>query len=371
MEAELIKLIHENGHFSVAKTEEIVKQEFFIPNLTNVVKKVIVNCVLCILANKKRGKKEGFLNPISKVNIPPSTYHVDFIGTLPSTNKSYQHVLTVVDASTKFTWLYPVKTVSAENALEKLKLQQKTFGNPVRIITDRGSAFTSKLFNYYCTEENIQHLQIATGIPRGNRQVERIHRTLIPVLTKLSLDDSTKWYKYVDRLQRILNSTICRSTKWTPFELLIGTNMRNKEDIRIRDLLLEEMADELQKQREFLRNDAKKNIETIQSENRKTYRKRRKIAPMYKEGDLVAIQRTQFGTGLKLRPKFLGPYKITKVNSRDRYEVEKSIGRMWYLWSGFKKATFSMDVHLFIWTIIKPSCPKTSISDILTDTTQI
>ncbi|GFY43669.1 transposon Tf2-8 polyprotein [Trichonephila inaurata madagascariensis] len=81
------------------------------------------------------------------------------------------------DAFTKFTWLYPVKTVSAENALEKLKLQQKTFGNPVRIITDRSSAFTSKLFNDYCTEENIQHLQIATGIPRGNGQVERIHRT--------------------------------------------------------------------------------------------------------------------------------------------------------------------------------------------------
>ncbi|GFW80977.1 retrovirus-related Pol polyprotein from transposon 17.6 [Trichonephila clavipes] len=31
MEAELIKLIHENGHFSVGKTEEIVKQEFFYP----------------------------------------------------------------------------------------------------------------------------------------------------------------------------------------------------------------------------------------------------------------------------------------------------------------------------------------------------
>ncbi|GFW29148.1 uncharacterized protein TNCV_2838881 [Trichonephila clavipes] len=68
-----------------------------------------------------------------------------------------------------------------------------------------GSAFTSKLFNDYCDEENIQHLQIATGVPRGNGQVERIHRTLIPVLTKLSLDDSTKWYKYIDRLQRILN----------------------------------------------------------------------------------------------------------------------------------------------------------------------
>ncbi|GFU67110.1 retrovirus-related Pol polyprotein from transposon gypsy [Trichonephila clavipes] len=235
MQAELIKLIHENGHFSVGKTEEIVKQEFFILNLSNVVKKVIVNCVPCILANKKIGKKEGFLNPISKESIPLSTYHVDFIGPLPSTNKSYQHIFTVVDAFTKFTWLYPVKTVSAESALKKQKQQQKTFSNPIRIISDRGSAFTSKLFNDYCDEENIQHLQIATDVPRGNGQVERIHRTLIPVLTKLSLDDSTKWYKYVDRLQRILNSTISRSTKWTPFELLVGIKIRNKEDILIKD----------------------------------------------------------------------------------------------------------------------------------------
>ncbi|GFT41009.1 transposon Tf2-9 polyprotein [Trichonephila clavipes] len=172
------------------KTEEIVKQEFFIPNLTNVVKKVIVNCVPCILANKKTGKKEGFWNPISKKSIPLS-------------------------------------------------------------------------------------------VPRGNGQVERIHRTLIPVLTKLSLDDSTKWYKYVNRLQRILNSTICRSTKWTPFELLVGTKMRNKEDIIIKDLLLEEMAKELLEEREFLRNDAKKNIETLQSENRKTYNRKRGKASLY------------------------------------------------------------------------------------------
>ncbi|GFT10477.1 pro-Pol polyprotein [Trichonephila clavipes] len=97
-----------------------------------------------------------------------------------------------------------------------------------------------KLFNDYCDEENIQHLQIATGVPRGNGQVERIHRTLIPVLTKLSLDDSTKWYKYVDRLQRIPNSTISRSTKMDTIRTISGIKMRNKEDILIKDLLLEE-----------------------------------------------------------------------------------------------------------------------------------
>ncbi|GFT89663.1 putative blastopia polyprotein [Trichonephila clavipes] len=42
-----------------------------------------------------------------------------------------------------------------------------------------------------------------------------------------------------------------------------------------------------------------------------------------RKSELVAIKRTQFGTGLKLRPKFYGPYRIKTVKPHDRYEVEK------------------------------------------------
>ncbi|GFX34169.1 hypothetical protein TNCV_2072061 [Trichonephila clavipes] len=123
MQTELIKLAHEKGHFPCAKTEEIVKREFFIPNLSKKIQNVIINCVSCILANKKSGKKEGFLNPVPKEDMPLSTYHVDFIGLLPSTNKRYQHILSIIDAFTKFTWLYPVKSTTLEYVLDKLKLQ--------------------------------------------------------------------------------------------------------------------------------------------------------------------------------------------------------------------------------------------------------
>ncbi|GFX92386.1 transposon Tf2-9 polyprotein [Trichonephila clavipes] len=270
MQTELIKLAHEKGHFSSAKTEEIILLD------------------LCRLPTKR-----------------------------------YQHILTIIDAFTKFTWLYPVKSTTLEDALDKLKLQQKTFGSPKRIITDKGCPFNSKGFDDYCTEEKIQNLQITTGVPRGNGQVERIHRTLIPVLTKLSIDDPTKWYKFVDRLQRILNSTSNRSTKWSRFELLTGVTMRNKEDLYLRNLLMEEMVEELQEQRNQLRQDAKRNIQKIQAENKRTYDRKRKKAPGYQKGDLVAIQRTQFGSGLKLRPKFLGPYKVIEVKPRDRYNLER------------------------------------------------
>ncbi|GFW30397.1 hypothetical protein TNCV_453351 [Trichonephila clavipes] len=60
----------------------------------------------------------------------------------------------------------------------------------------------------------------------------------------------------------------------------------------------------------------------------KTYNRRRKKASLYKEGDLVAIQRTQFGAGLKLRPKFLGPYKVTKVNSKEGMKWKRLVSTM-------------------------------------------
>ncbi|GFW76313.1 uncharacterized protein TNCV_1580921 [Trichonephila clavipes] len=83
--------------------------------------------------------------------------------------------------------------------------------------------------------------------------------------------------------------------------------MRNKEDILIKDLLLEEMTEELLEQREFLRNDAKRTSKpcSLKIERRITEEERK--LRYTKEGELVAIQRTQFGAGLKLRPKFLGP----------------------------------------------------------------
>ncbi|GFV17557.1 transposon Tf2-6 polyprotein [Trichonephila clavipes] len=323
MQVDVIKKAHSFGHFAATKTEELVKRDYYFPNMRRCIENVIKNCVECILVNKKRGKGEGFLNPIPKEDLPLSTYHVDFIGPLPTTNKNYNHIFTVIDAFTKFTWLYPTKSTTAQEAIERLKLQQKTFGNPSRVISDKGGAFRSKEFEDYCADEQISNVQITTGVPRGNGQVERIHEVLIPVLTKMSIEDPTKWFKHVDSLQRVLNSVPSRSTKYSPFELLIGVKMKNPEDVMIRNLLEEESQEQLFQHRDNLRREAKQNILKIQEENRRTYNRKRKEAHLYKKGDLVAIMRTQFGNKLKLRIKYFGPYQVTKVKPHDRYDVAK------------------------------------------------
>ncbi|GFW16524.1 hypothetical protein TNCV_2351481 [Trichonephila clavipes] len=93
MQVDVIKKAHSFGHFAATKTEELVKRDYYFPNMRRCIENVIKNCVECILVNKKRGKGEGFLNPIPKEDLPLSTYHVDFIRPIPTTNKNYNHIV--------------------------------------------------------------------------------------------------------------------------------------------------------------------------------------------------------------------------------------------------------------------------------------
>lgn len=124
------------------------------------------------------------------------------------------------------------------------------------------------------------------------------------------------------RLQQILNSTYQRSIDTTPFELLIDTKMKTKEDLTMKEAIEQEMIHYFDDSRRKLREDARKQIEKVQQENKKRYNLRRKTPSKYHFDELVA-KRTQLGPGLKLRSKYLGPYRIIKVKSHDTYDVEK------------------------------------------------
>jgi len=323
MQMSVIKKAHEKGHFAVKITEENLNKEFYIPKLKQKIEKCIANCIPCILVNRKRGKKEGELHSIPKDDLPLETYHIDHLGPLQSTNKNYKHILCVIDAFTKFVWLYPTKSTSSREVISKLELQKSVFGNPTRIISDRGTAFNSKEFDEYCESESIQHICVTTGLPRANGQVERLNSVIISVIAKLSKDDPTKWYKFVPLVQQIINSTYQRSINLSPFELLVGVKMKQKSDLKIQELIEEEFKRDFMSTREMLRKEAKQQILKTQEQNKKTYNLRRKAAHKYKVNDVVAIKRTQFDPGLKLKPKFLGPYKVTKVKPNDTYDVQK------------------------------------------------
>lgn len=120
----------------------------------------------------------------------------------------------------------------------------------------------------FCLKENIEHVLTTTGVPRGNGQVERVNQVIIPMLTKMSGDSPEKWFRHVRKVQQCLNSNFQRSVASSPFELMIGTKMRKKEDIGIMKILDEELANVFVNEREEMRKEAKINIEKCQEQQR-------------------------------------------------------------------------------------------------------
>ncbi|GFY07179.1 retrovirus-related Pol polyprotein from transposon 297 [Trichonephila clavipes] len=165
---------------------------------------------------------------------------------------------------------YELEVLAIIEALKKFKVY--ILGMPFKTITDC-DAFTKTM-----------------SLPRANGQVERINRTIIPVLSKMSEDDPTKWFKHVPSLQEVLNSTFQRSINTTPFELLFGTQINNKTDLRIQQLIDEQLQLEFNENRELLRKAAKTQILKVQNENKKSYNLRRKSPYLYSVKDLVAIK---------------------------------------------------------------------------------
>jgi len=99
--------------------------------------------------------------------------------------------------------------------------------------------------------------------------------------------------------------------------------MRTKTDVQLKEMIEQELIQMLQDNRDEIRKAARKQILVMQNENKHSYNFRRRPEATYKVGDIVAIKRRQLGGGLKLKPKYLGPYCVTKVKPKDTYDFVK------------------------------------------------
>lgn len=145
----------------------------------------------------------------------------------------------------------------------------------------------------------------------------------IAILTKMAIEKPTAWYKNVGKVQACLNSTFQTSIGMSPFELMVGVKMKQATDAGVHQLLEMERAKLFDANRAGLRNGAVLNIKRAQEGQRVQHNRTAKEATRYRTNDLVAIKWTQFQTAAKIKPRFAGPYRVSKEIGADRYEVVK------------------------------------------------
>ncbi|XP_071052949.1 uncharacterized protein [Onthophagus taurus] len=178
-----------------------------------------------------------------------------------------------------------------------MKEIHNTFGKPTRLVSDRGTAFTSKKFTEYCKMNQIIHIQNATATPRANGQVERYNRTLMTAIsTRSENEDGRDWDKRLPR-NALQNHLLLALT----------------EDEAVSE---EEITE--------IRTDALHEIRKRQKDQKERFDKLHIKPRKYQEGDLVLVkcEATATGESRKLALRYKGPYVIHKVLPNDRYGLK-------------------------------------------------
>lgn len=318
---QICKLNHDNiGHFGIEKTLERIKNNYWFPKMSRFVKKYVGACIECAYAKNNSSTREGLLHPITKVEI--HTLHVDHLGPFVKSNKGFTHLFVVVDGFTKFCFLRPVINTNTQNVIRVLEDNFSTFRNPDRLISDRGSCFTSHTFKRFCSNKGIKHVLNAVASPRSNGQVERYNRTILDSLKALSIRYGEKnWESHLGNIQWGLNNTIQKTIGKTPSEVMFGTCMNGEINPMLNAVTVHARNDD---DLPDIRDEVKARIDREQAKQKERYDRNRKHARTYSEGELVKITKTNFsndGQSKKLIPSFVGPYRVSKVLGMDRYVV--------------------------------------------------
>lgn len=325
----------ECGHFSFEKTFEKLKQTYWFPRMRQFTKKYVQACIPCAYAKQSSGRKEGFLHPIPKTPIPFHCIHIDHLGPFTRSKLGMTYILGIIDGFTKFIILRAVRNTKSKTTISVLRDLFGIFGTPKIIVSDRGTSFTSGEFQQFAHDLEIKHVKNAVAIPRANGQIERYNMSILASLAALTHgDDDKNWDTHLNTVQWSLNNTVNKGIGRTPVEVMFC-----KPTVGINETHLHEVLDEPRPINDdiinSIRNDVSQKIVSNQADMTERFNARRCRAKIYKEGDLVLVQKqlNNPGDSNKLLPRYSGPYKVTKVLPNDRYEVTSI--------EGFSKRTYT------------------------------
>ena len=133
--------------------------------------------------------------------------------------------LVLVDAYSK--WLevlhVPVKSPTTRSTVEALRTVFATHGLLEMLVTDNGTAFTSREFKDFISRNAIRHVTTSPYYPSSNGLAERVVQTFKKAFKKLAPDSVNR------RLAQFLlqyHLTPHTSTGASPAELLMGRRPR-------------------------------------------------------------------------------------------------------------------------------------------------
>ena len=330
------KVFHEchdtpvSGHLGTAKTTELITKYFYWPGMQEEIKKYVQTCSSCQRNKSSHQVPAGLLQPLPVADTPWSDISMDLITHLPKSVTGHDCIVVFVDRLSKQFHAIATKTDLSAVELVSIFFREvvRHHGIPSTIVSDRDPRFTA---HFWRTVFEMLRTKLAMSTsfhPQTDGQTERANRTIEDILRSYvdSLQDD--WDEYLPFAEIAYNKSIQASTGFSPYYLNTGRDLptlltralEKAADIKNETAVVKAKcwSEALEK--------AKENIEKAQARQvRYVDEHRRDLS--FNVDDRVLLSTENLRSGVivgapKLLPKFIGPYRIKRVISRNAYELE-------------------------------------------------
>ncbi|WVZ70976.1 hypothetical protein U9M48_019603 [Paspalum notatum var. saurae] len=205
-----------------------LKERFWWYGMKRAVAEYVAICDTCQCVKAEHQRPAGLLQPLKVPKWKWKEITMDFIVGLPRTQKGYNSIWVVVDRLTKVAHFIPVNTTYSSAKLAELYISRIVclHGVPKRIISDRGSQFTSRFWEQLHDSLDTK-LRFSTAYhPQIDGQTERTNQILEDMLRACAIQYGTGWDKCLPYAEFSYNNSYQASLKKSPFEALYGKRCR-------------------------------------------------------------------------------------------------------------------------------------------------
>ncbi|WVZ63251.1 hypothetical protein U9M48_012896 [Paspalum notatum var. saurae] len=281
-----------------------LKERFWWPGMKRPVAEYVAVCDTCQRVKAKHQRPAGLLQPLKVPEWKWEEITMDFVVGLPRTQKGYNSIWVVVDRLTKVAHFIPVNTTYSGARLAELYISRIVclHGVPKKIISDRGSQFTSRFWEQLHDSLDTK-LRFSTAYhPQTDGQTERTNQVLEDMLRACAIQYGTSWDKCLPYAEFSYNNSYQASLKKSPFEALYEDA---EQQLRV----------------------VHENLKIAQS-RQKSYADNRRRELNFKVEDFVYLKVSpmrgvrRFNMKGKLAPRYIGPFKVLEKKCEVAYRLE-------------------------------------------------
>ena len=169
--------VHSLAHSGVKATVKLTSEKFVWHGMRKQVSSWVKQCHHCQSSKVHKHTK----SPLEEFSVPAKRFshiNVDIVGPLPFSS-GFTHLLTIIDRNTRWPEEIPLRGFTSSECVQALISGWiARFGVPGDISSDRGSQFTSSLWNDLAHRLGVKLHHTSAYHPQANGMIERFHRSL-------------------------------------------------------------------------------------------------------------------------------------------------------------------------------------------------